>query len=571
MKKNSAILILLGIMPFCFISCKKVAKFFSKEISSETIERTSKEVGGEMVYGVGENTIRRMDVDELIEFIRKNNGPLANSFDKLDKSVQKNIKKAIDEDVTFLNHLLCSNTLLDDFGSLVKNAPKASKDVNLLKMYSKSVFDARRYGKKNMFEDITLKDFDGITVFYHKNNGKEFAKLKDAIMEITSKEYDNTKFIKDNIFNSELLPNSVYKVKGINGVTNVFNIDNYGRVYNFKHTGSISELDDIIKINDNILLGNEWKEFIGDFPIGLKQNFSINLSYQERNIYSDYLSVKFTKDNKQLIKKFRNLKKSAEKNMVKKEGKIIARKEGKEAMQYLSNNNPELKELVEKIIANPRTKTNWEEFIVEESADGKIILSHRGWPNSKIEVNGNVIKATAGAKNPKVYDGVNYSLNEFLSHRLPNKTYIIDDYMTIVTDELGRVKETTAIFEKDKIIQRYRGNLPEQGRVVESQGGNIAKDDGGHLIQMGMGGPNELINQVPMDIDLNRNAGKIWRKVEQFEIKEGWENGKKVITKRRPIYKGNSGRPTEIEIDVIVDGKHAVIDGKQCPFTIPNS
>jgi hypothetical protein len=125
-------------------------------------------------------------------------------------------------------------------------------------------------------------------------------------------------------------------------------------------------------------------------------------------------------------------------------------------------------------------------------------------------------------------------------------------------------------FEKGKVIQRYRGNLPEQKRIVESQGGDIAVDDGGHLIQMGMGGPNELINQVPMEKTLNESNAKLWRKVEQYEEKEGWEKGKKVITKRKPIYKGNSPRPSEIEIDVIVDGKHAVIDGKQCPFTIQN-
>ena len=92
--------------------------------------------------------------------------------------------------------------------------------------------------------------------------------------------------------------------------------------------------------------------------------------------------------------------------------------------------------------------------------------------------------------------------------------------MTIVTDELGRVKETTAIFEQGKVIQRYRGNLPEQKRIIESQGGDITVDDGGHLIQMGMGGPNELINQVPMEKTLNESNAKLWRKVEQFEEKE---------------------------------------------------
>ena len=261
----------------------------------------------------------------------------------------------------------------------------------------------------------------------------------------------------------------------------------------------------------------------------------------------------------------------ATEEVAEKAANVVLRKEGREASEYLSEHHPELKELIEKIINNPRTKTDWDKFAVELTDDGKIFLSQVEWPNCHIEIDGSVARAVAGAKNPKVYEGVNYGLNEFLSHRLPNKTYIIDDYMTLWTDELGRVTETKAVFEKDKIVQRYRGNLPEQKRIVESQGGDMDTDDGGHLIQMGMGGPNELINQVPMEKTLNESNSRIWRKVEQFEINEGWENGKKVITKRKLFYQGNSPRPSEFEIDVIVDGKHAVIDGQQCPFSTPNN
>ena len=59
--------------------------------------------------------------------------------------------------------------------------------------------------------------------------------------------------------------------------------------------------------------------------------------------------------------------------------------------------------------------------------------------------------------------------------------------------------------------------------------------------------------------------------MENYEIEQGWEQGKKVITKRRPIYNGNSSRPVAFEVDVIVDGKHSFIDGKQCPFIVSNS
>ena len=545
----------------CFSSRKKMAKSFTKEIASETVEKSTKQVGEEVVYGVGEKTIKKMDVDELIEFIRKNNGSLANSFEKLDKSVQKNIKKAIDEDVNFLNHLLCSNTLLDDFGSLVKNAPKVSKDINLLKLYAKSTFDAHRYGKKNLFKDVFIKETDGFIIFVNKADNSELARLRDGIIEFGSKESDVHQLTKLYIYDCNLLPNSVYKLKNKSDVSYLFNIDNLGRIHNIKYSGDLISLSKDLKECPVVSFDKGWDDFVENaYKTEKKVNYSITFDYDERNTIPDYIHIKSQKGDK-ISKTFRNLYSQSI-------AKVVVRKEGKEALEYLTEHNPELKELIEKIIRNPRTKTDWDKFVVEVSEDGKIFLSHREWPNSIVEIDGNIVRAVAGAKNPKVYDGVNYALNEFLSHRLPNKTYIVDDYMTIVTDELGRVKETTAVFEKSKIIQRNRGNLPEQTRIVESQGGVIGKDDGGHLIQMGMGGPNELINQVPMNGQMNK--GGIWRKVEQFEIEQGWEQGKKVITKRRPLYKGDSGRPVAIEVDVIVDGKHAIIDGKQCPFIIQN-
>lgn len=283
---------------------------------------------------------------------------------------------------------------------------------------------------------------------------------------------------------------------------------------------------------------------------------------KEKNTYHDHI-IALRKNSKQLNQEDRIFKDAAIKEV-----KIVSKKEGKEALEYLSNHDKELAKLVDKISRNPRTPTmKYQYLVVEISEDGKKFLSYKEFPNSKIEVDGNIIRATAGAKNKDVYKGVNTGLNEFLSYRLPNKTYIIDDYMRITTDDLGNVKETVAVFEKKKIVQRMR-NTPDQTRIVESQGGVVGRDDGGHLIQMGMGGPNELLNQVPMNKQVNRSG--IWKKVEKYEIEQGWEQGKKVITKRRPIYKGNTGRPIAIEVDVIVDGKHAVIDGKQCPFIIQN-
>lgn len=561
MKAINSVLALLCILSFT--SCKKLAKSFTKETTSGVVEKTTREVSEDVVYGVGENAIFKMDIDDLIVFIRKNNGPLATSFERLDKSAQKSIKDAIDKDVNFLNHLLCSNTLLDDFAALVENSPKASKDINLLKMYAKTIFDAHRYGKKNMFKDVFIKEADGFTVFVSKADNSELARLRDGIMEFCSKESDVHQLIKFYLYDCNPLPNSVYKMKNISDVSYLFNIDNFGRIQNIKYSGDLISLSKDLKECPVISFDKGWDDFVENVhKTDKKVNYSIIFDYNERKTIPDYIHIKSQKEGKR-----RNTFKNLHSQSVAKEIKVVTRKEGKEALEYLSEHNKELAELVDKIVQNPRTHNMKDHFVVEITEEGRTILSHNELPNCRIEIDGDVIKAAAGARNKDVYKGVNTGINEFLSYRLPNKTYIIDDYMTLLTDESGRVKETIATFDKEEIIQRMR-NMPDQTRIVESQGGVVGKDDGGHLIQMGMGGPNELINQIPMNKEVNRSG--IWKKVENYEIEQGWKQGKKVISKRRPIYKGNSGRPVAIEVDVIIDGKHAVIDGKQCPFIVQN-
>ena len=241
--------------------------------------------------------------------------------------------------------------------------------------------------------------------------------------------------------------------------------------------------------------------------------------------------------------------------------------EGQSLKEFLGRHFPEVKGLVENIINNPRTPTDWEAFAADVSGD-KITAYHLYWENCRIEKKGNVICAKAGARNPDYYPGVNYGLNEFLSYRLPNCTYLIDDYMEIRTDQLGRVVQTTAKFDGNKIVYRTRKNLPEQRRVVESQGGDTSRDDGGHLIQMGMGGPNELLNQVPMNSELNRNG--LWRVIEKREEDEGYYKKKQILSIRRPVYRGSSLRPVGFEVDVVINGEHQVFDGNKCPFYIEN-
>lgn len=185
-------------------------------------------------------------------------------------------------------------------------------------------------------------------------------------------------------------------------------------------------------------------------------------------------------------------------------------------------------------------------------------------------MNGNTIRAKGGA----VQKTENWGLNEFLNYPLPNKTYVIDGYMTYKTDEMGRVVESISIFDGDKTVARLRNTVNSASskntkrRKISEIGGQDGKDDFGHLVQMDEGGPNELINQVPMGSKTNRSG--IWREIENFERKTAQQEGKKIVSIRRPLYKGNSRRPYAFEVMITIDGKPTQIAGKQCPFIVEN-
>ncbi len=194
--------------------------------------------------------------------------------------------------------------------------------------------------------------------------------------------------------------------------------------------------------------------------------------------------------------------------------------------------------------------------ISKEFADGittistkdGIELMSKDFPVSKIYINKNLVVGNAGSlKNAG-------PVNEFLNHLIPNKTYMIDNGLFVYkTDDLGRVVECHAKRNKAyKSIERNtQRNSDVQRHVVEYLDGRKGLDDAGHLFANTTGGPNELINQVPMASELNRTG--LWRELERVE-EEALKEGKEVISSRKLIYKGNSKRPSAIEFITKIDG-----------------
>lgn len=259
------------------------------------------------------------------------------------------------------------------------------------------------------------------------------------------------------------------------------------------------------------------------------------------------------------------LGKKAGKEYVEKASGEVVETAGKKAVKGLSS------EVVEKGARNLATKTlkeyassdraisslynNFSNRISREFADGVVVnttdkgieMVSREFPNSAIRMNKKMMIGRAGSlKNSG-------PMNEFLNHLLPNKTYIVDDIFVYKTDDLGRVITCTADRSKAfKTLERNtQRNSDIQKYIVESLDGRIGLDDGGHLFANSTGGPNELINQVPMSRKLNQTGQ--WRELERIEEK-ALKEGKQVFSQRNLLYRGNEKRPYAIEFITKIDG-----------------
>ena len=249
--------------------------------------------------------------------------------------------------------------------------------------------------------------------------------------------------------------------------------------------------------------------------------------------------------------------------------KIIARKEGDEALNYLMQKHPDVYNLIKKEMmgnGGPLQDPYWNKFVCEIGDKGELIIRNTRpeASNTAILIKGNTIKAYSGC----AQDAVQQSPNIFLDYLLPNKTYVIDDGKYVF--EVDGLKRTTfgkAVYTKDMAMKTNldsgRRNYVQQFK----QGRGTDVDDAGHIFQRNKGGINELINLVPMDNAWQRSGGA-WRTLEKQEediIETALAANKVVTSTRRLLYEGNSLRPSKILVETFVDGKKVLSKILDCP------
>ena len=283
-------------------------------------------------------------------------------------------------------------------------------------------------------------------------------------------------------------------------------------------------------------------------------------SVRNRMNESSYKTILKKKDYKNnIFKPTSNLRKNI---------KIVLRKEGDDALNYLSRNNPDVYATIKEMMkeGGPLKDPYWNKFVCEVGEQGELIVYNLRTQasNTAMMIKGDVVTAYSGCTK----GAMSQSPNLFLDYLLPNKKYIIDDGKYIYeVDKFKRTISGKAVYSNQPISYKTElDNVRRENvqRLKQGRGTNV--DDAGHIFQHNRGGINETINLVPMNNSWQRNGA--WRKLEMREeniIKSYLAKNKEVESTRHLIYEGNSSRPSKIIVKLFVDGKIVLSETISCP------
>ena len=251
--------------PLVVSSCKKSGKEIVKKIATETTEKNAKGIAKETsektLKTLTKKELRSIDWKDLMKLIKKENINLADALSRLDKSFQKKIGKAIQSDYDFYSALISSNTIIDEFSKFTKNASKAADNIYIFKYFAKCRDLERRFGVHNELGNIGIKEEMGVIKFFNETDNTIIGEFRDGIFLIKEPFNAGKNLLEQSsILKKTLIPNAVYKIKGTNGMTYLYHVDDLGRFSKIEATGIDANelLSNVVLAKENLNLGTDW-------------------------------------------------------------------------------------------------------------------------------------------------------------------------------------------------------------------------------------------------------------------------------------------------------------------------
>lgn len=311
-------IVLIIFCPLIMSSCKKSGKEIVEKIATETTEKTAKGIAKETsektLKTLTKKELRSIDWKDLMKLIKKENINLADALSHLDGSFQRKIGKAIQSDYDFYSALISSNRLIDEFSQFTKNAPKATDNIYIFKYFAKCRDLERRFGVYNTLGNIGIKDEMGVIKFFNEADNTVIGEFRDGIFQIKEPFNAEKNLLGQNsILRKTLIPNAVYKIKGINGMTYLYHVDDLGRFSKIEATGIDANelLSNVVLAKENLNLGADWTKKLKTVRQTSKGNdidATIILKYADDGTTPLAVKADIKANNKQIISEsFENL------------------------------------------------------------------------------------------------------------------------------------------------------------------------------------------------------------------------------------------------------------------------
>lgn len=155
----------------------------------------------------------------------------------------------------------------------------------------------------------------------------------------------------------------------------------------------------------------------------------------------------------------------------------------------------------------------------------------------------------------KHYYDVNHQLYRVDKNLIPNNSYELNGYK-YKTDDYGRISSVTGKLH----LKERQGRLPIEDSLNDIGKGDEhamrdamghPMDDKGHLIGDQFGGAPRMENLIPQDAKINQG---IYKSLED-QLAKQVKNGKEVYSEIKPMYEGESRRPTALVYKYSIDGE----------------
>ena len=408
--KTICSLLLIGAI-MSLSSCKKIIRSFGDE-ASETV---STSIGKSTSKDLSEKVLRKMNWDDIIDFVKKENTPLAESLEKLDRKTKKSILQAIQDDARFFNSLRTPQyNLINDFKSFTSEVPKLANDVSFLKMFVNSKYEAKRFGAVDLFDQVVLKEQNGFVNFVRKENQQVIAKYRDGIIELTNNLSNGSRISETSLLRYQLFPNSTYKIRGKDGLLYLFNIDNYGRVSSVKANYiSVNDITtNILNRNFDIYLGKDWEVSLKQLRQASRgKDIELDIVYK----YTDNSSTpKYAKVEAKIRGK-RQFKKSFE-NIDQTTGRQFSVASNDEILKFNAKASNLSKEQQAKLLEEMNADEGLAKLIHEDP-----VFNIKRWMSTRNHVDESLLKLTSNGRippNARTYAGNVYYFNPHLNSGL---------------------------------------------------------------------------------------------------------------------------------------------------------